>query len=585
MAVTVGGIFLALAATLCGFEYVAISLLAASIIGEWWFDQKSPRADILLHQADFGIPMRYVLRIVVAIVASSHVDGQGALRTYLVVAILYVLVLCGRALHKEYRDVGPLKEMETRNIPRSPRIAVEPPRRTSLMVVTQLAVIVPTVLGAPWWLVAAFGTIAIVALASVTIPEVRSSWAMRMQKRRTGLTEPLRQVQEFILDYRPEVIVHLSGPETASYQINTWLEPLETLSQNVLIVIRDAKLFGKVRATTIPILALKDAGELMMLDLSPVRIVLYPSNTGNNIHLLRLPNVMSGFIGHGDSDKSASNNPFSRVYDELWVAGEAGADRYRKSNLGIHDDQYRFVGRPQVHSITTTPIRGDVQVPIILYAPTWEGVNLEQEYSSVLAAGTKIVAGLLAADPPVQLIYKSHPFTGQRDAKYRGAHARIVAMINLANANNGTQHEVIMSGPKQPTINDCFNRASGLISDISSVVSDFLASEKPYAVFNHTDLDATSFVREYPSSGAATIIGRDGSGIDEFIAVVTGTDEDGRIAARAELSSYLLGRPEQRTLASFQESVSAFITRSEFERINYRGIDQPRLGSAALDAE
>jgi hypothetical protein len=31
------------------------------------------------------------------------------------------------------------------------------------------------------------------------------------------------------------------------------------------------------------------------------------------------------FIGHGDSDKQASFNPFSRVYDEVWVAGAAAS--------------------------------------------------------------------------------------------------------------------------------------------------------------------------------------------------------------------------------------------------------------------
>ena len=83
----------------------------------------------------------------------------------------------------------------------------------------------------------------------------------------------------------------------ASYQINTWLESLEALDRRVFIVLRDHPLFARMASTTIPTLELKDPGELLMLDFSSARVALYPSNTGNNIHLLRLPTLMSAFIG------------------------------------------------------------------------------------------------------------------------------------------------------------------------------------------------------------------------------------------------------------------------------------------------
>jgi len=457
--------------------------------------------------------------------------------------------------------------METRNIPGSPRIHDAPPRRAFEVVVTQLLVLAPVLFGAPWLPVLLAGLVAVAVLAVVTIPDVRASWALRQQKRATGFTAPLRQIQEFLDDYQPEVVVHLSGPAEAGYQINTWLESLEALDRRVFIVLRDHPLFTRLASTSIPTLELKDPGELLMLDFSSARVALYPSNTGNNIHLLRLPTLMSAFIGHGDSDKSASNNPFSRAYDELWVAGEAGADRYRRSKLGVHEDQYRFVGRPQVHGISREPRLGDEAVPTVLYAPTWEGVNHDQEYSSVSAIGVRVVESLLAADPPVRVVFKAHPFTGQRDAKYRVVLARIAGLLDDAAARTGVDHRVIKGG----SINEWFNRSSALITDISSVVSDFLASEKPYAVFNHTADDDTTFRSDYPSTGAGTTIGRDGRGIAEFIAVVTQQAPDTQAGPRAELATYLLGPPERRTLESFKGSVDAFIARSEAERADYRG--------------
>ncbi len=565
-AATVGALFLAVLCAVLGLEIGALVLLLVSVVGELAFERRRSPASVLLDQASFGIAMRFVVRLVVGLVATEHVDSAAAWRTLTVVGVVYALMLCARALHDEYRELGPLKPMRTRNIPGSPRIHAAPPRRVVEVVTSQLLVLAPALMGAPWWLVLVLAVVGLVVLARVSVPDMQASWRMRQQKRATGYTGPLRQIQDFLDEHRPEVIVHLSGPETAAYQINTWLEALEALDRRVFIVLRDPPLFSRMASTSIPALELRDPGELLMLDFSSARIALYPANTGNNIHLLRLPTLMSAFIGHGDSDKSASNNPFSRAYDELWVAGAAGADRYRRSGLGIHEDQYRVVGRPQVHAITRTPLLGDEDVPTVLYAPTWEGVNLDQEYSSVSAVGTRIVESLLASDPPVRVVFKTHPFTGQRDAKYRFVVARISALIDEAAARTGIDHRVVKGG----SINEWFNRASALVTDISSVVSDFLASEKPYAVFNHTDLDDDAFRAEFPSTAAGIAIGRDGRGIGELIDVVTRVAPDERAEARASLATYLLGPPSHRSLEAFQDAIDAMIARSETDRADYR---------------
>ncbi len=565
-AATVGGLVLAVLSAMAGLEIAALVLLLVSVVGEAFFERRPTPAGILLRHASFGVPMRFALRLVVALVATERAHSIGAWRALMVVGVAEVVVLCVRALHVTYREIGPLKPMRTRNIPGDTRIHDAPPRRVVEVVVSQLLVLAPALVGAPWWVVVPLAAVGIGLLVVASVPDMLASWRMRQQKRATGFTGPLRAVQDFLDDYRPEVVVHLSGPDTAAYQINTWLEALESLDRRVFIVLRDPPLFGRMASTSIPSLELRDPGELLMLDFRAARIALYPANTGNNIHLLRLPTLMSAFIGHGDSDKSASNNPFSRAYDELWVAGEAGADRYRRSGLGIHEAQYRYVGRPQVHAISREPGLGDDEVPTVLYAPTWEGVNLDQEYSSVSAVGVKVVEALLAAQPPVRVVFKAHPFTGQRDAKYRFVLARIAGLIDDAAARTGIDHRVVKGG----SINEWFNRATALVTDISSVVSDFLASEKPYAVFNHSALDDASFREEFPSTGAGTTIGRDGRGIAEFIDVVTRAAPDVHAERRASLAAYLLGPPEHRSLESFQAAIDAMIARSETDRAAYR---------------
>ncbi len=560
-----GTLALAIVFALVDLDLAAAIALTISVLAEWGLEKRATSAATLLRQASAGPPLRFSLRVTAAVLAATSFAGPSARATFIAVSLAIVVLLCGRALHAEYRRLGPLKPMRTRHIPGDTYIGEGAPARPLLSTSAQAVALIPALFGAPWWLVLALGALGVVALAWGTIPDALTSWRMRSAKRATGFTPQLRTVQQFLDDYQPEVIVHLSGPDTAAYQINTWLEALEALDQRVLILLRDHPLFEKMAKTALPTLSLPAPSELLMLDFAAAKVALYPSNTGNNIHLLRLPTIMSAFIGHGDSDKSASNNPFSKVYDELWVAGEAGADRYRNSGMNIAESSYRFVGRPQVHQIEETPRVGEEPLPTVLYAPTWEGVNQLQEYSSLRAVGPQIIADLIASRA-VRIIYKPHPFTGQRDAKYRAAHTQIKNLLDAASADFGIDHRVVSGG----SLPGWMNQSTALISDISSVLSDWLASEKPYAVFNHTELDTRDFREAYPSSAAATIFDRQNHQFDGFIDVVTGAGPDQLAEYRSRLATYLLGPVEKRSLASFRDAVTALVARSTEERAQYR---------------
>src|SRR5262249_15877459 len=87
--------------------------------------------------------------------------------------------------------------------------------------------------------------------------------------------------------------------------------------------------------TTAPVICVPGGVHLMNLELSTVRVALYAANVGKNIHLLRVPTMKHVFIGHGDSDKLASVNPYSKVYDQVWPPGPAGpAPRRRGARPG-----------------------------------------------------------------------------------------------------------------------------------------------------------------------------------------------------------------------------------------------------------
>ena len=172
--------------------------------------------------------------------------------------------------------------------------------------------------------------------------------------------------------------------------------------------------------TRLPVLCAPAGTVLMSFDLSTVRGALFVANAATNIHLLRKRGMTTAFIGHGDSDKQASSNPFVKVYDELWVAGPAGAERYEGPDTVAVTGRLVEVGRPQAG--TSGPRNRSGEPATVLYAPTWEGWGDEPYHSSLPFEGVELVRRLLAT-PGVRLLYRPHPLTGTRSGTVRRAHA------------------------------------------------------------------------------------------------------------------------------------------------------------------
>ncbi|GAA1008790.1 hypothetical protein Aple_063470 [Acrocarpospora pleiomorpha] len=334
-------------------------------------------------------------------------------------------------------------------------------------------------------------------------------------------------VDQRVREYRPEVLLYFSGPANAIYQASMWLPVLENIDRRAMIVLRERPLMRVLGPTTLPVLCIPSAVELMNFrGLDTARVALFASNVGNNIHMLRRPGLVSVFIGHGDSDKEASFNPFTKVYDEVWVAGQAGRDRYQRAAVGVRDASIVEVGRPQLAGISRS--RPGHPYRTVLYAPTWEGWTDDLHHTSVAALGPELVQALM--DNSVHLIYKPHPLTGHRCPATRAAHQRILAMI----AKAGRQSSRVATDD----LYACFNQADLLVGDISSVVADFLVSGKPYVVSNVAGLP--DFRERYPTARAAYLLGQDLNELPEILAQLD-KDEDALAEERRDLRNYLLG--------------------------------------------
>ncbi len=421
-------------------------------------------------------------------------------------------------------------------------------------------------------LVAGAAVMALGVAVSASVP-----WLLTVRRVRAERLPRLRAAQAYLDEVVPEVVLYHGDNEKAVHEVVMWLPTLEGLPQRSLVLVRNRAAFEALPATSSVVLCVPAAQDLMTLRLDCLRVALFVSNIGNNIHLLRHAGIRTAFIGHGDSDKSASANPFSKVYDEIWVAGPAGRERYARAGVDVRPEVFVEVGRPQLELVRPA---GDTRspVPTLLYAPTWEGWNAEQDYCSVATHGEHLVQAVLASATSIRLLYRPHPYTGRRSRAVAAAHRRIVALIDEANAQAGLsgtgstgqappasratsareQHEAeVRAGeqwlrqlptqghavltPHEVPLISCFNVADGLVTDVSSVLSDFLASGKPIAVCNPRGRAAGEFTATFPAVAAGTVLPPQQQDLSAWLAVISGAVPDPAAATRAAVRQHLLG--------------------------------------------
>ncbi|WP_157250522.1 CDP-glycerol glycerophosphotransferase family protein [Nonomuraea typhae] len=515
-----------------------------------------------LARVHLGVTLRFVIREMAAVLLVARTTGPDSPWFIALAAGLFTMhgvraVQTGLAIR--LRETLATMPVTTRgldvgalNIPRMP-----PEFLTNYRGVRFLYLDVLPVLGA------AFGALAAAAGAGlglllgcagllVLIPYVRRAAPL------SDAARVIAVVDKQVRDYRPEVILYFSGAAEAAYQARMWLPTLERIDRRAIVVLRERGMADRIGPTSLPVLTIPSAADLMGFHaLGHARLCLYVANVGKNIHMLRIPGLRSAFIGHGDSDKEASFNPFSRVYDEVWVAGPAGRDRYLRARVGVRDECVHEVGRPQLEGISTEgpglPYR------TVLYAPTWEGWTDDLHHTSLSAMGPRIVRALLDHRPGLRVVYKPHPLTGHRDKAAARAHRQIVAMLDAAElARSKARHPAGGRSPapirhlvvEKGELYECFNQADLMITDISSVVADFLAGGKPYAVTNVSGMGERAFHERYPTTGAGVLLGQDLAALAGFLDGV-----DTLACARRKLRAYLLGPDEPDAMTRFNAAV------------------------------
>jgi hypothetical protein len=357
--------------------------------------------------------------------------------------------------------------------------------------------------------------------------------------------------------YAPTFVLYYGVATGSEYQVKMWMEYLERIGEPFIVILRHRSTFGKIRGMTdVPVVARTSMRQLDDVMVPSVTTAFYVNNSAVNAHLVRYPEITHVQLLHGDSDKATSFNPITAMFDKIFVAGQAGIDRYANNGVDIPAQKFEIVGRPQVEAVAH---RTEANIPVrtVLYAPTWEGHFADTNYGS-LAVGPVIVRALLARG--IRVIFRPHPYS-YRNPEASESIRTIKDLLAYDRESGSLEHLWGTTAEKEMSVFDCFNAADAMISDVSSVVPDFLYSGKPYSVVCMQGA-TEDFASEFPLAGAAYVISRDLSDLDEALDDLLLHDR--KEEQRRQTRRYYLGDfPPEHYADGFLDAARALIHRHD----------------------
>jgi hypothetical protein len=311
-----------------------------------------------------------------------------------------------------------------------------------------------------------------------------------------GSVDPAAEQAE-VLIYFPENLQRL-------YQLSPWLPVMESIAavRPTACVLRAPDVHGALRAgTSLPLSFLPTYDDLMAFyERSRAKVVVYVNHGQLNFQSLTLRTALHVHVNHGESDKRSSYSNQAKAYDRVFVAGQVAARRYLDNVLEFDGRRLVTVGRPPLDFLSP-PILPPVPLPTVMYAPTWEGESLDNDWSSVRAFGVPIVEQLLGLGD-VRIVYKPHPrIATSSDPGVAGAHSAIMRLLTGAAAGAG--HLALVSGD----VLAAFPSVDALVTDVSAVGPDYLFV-RPECPLVLTDVrsDPEALARVTPLAAGADLV-------------------------------------------------------------------------------
>ena len=331
-----------------------------------------------------------------------------------------------------------------------------------------------------------------------------------------------------------KVAAFFADPPSKIYQIAQWIPVFEKAPAHLrpVIITRHAATTEELqKITTLLVIHARTYDLLMqLLEKSKFHALIYVNNSYQNFQTLAYQQAAHIHVNHGESDKISMVSNQAKAYDKVFVAGAAARDRYLSAVAWIDEKKLITIGRPQL-DLETQPILEASTLKTITYAPTWEGEDEANNYTSMDCYGKAIIDAALS-QPGSRVIYKPHPrILDSKDPLIISAHKYIM------NRLSGGANEVHLTGDVLSVLKD----TDLLISDISSVTLDYLYLRPAGAIFlsdrrsNRSELEAES-----PVASAAYIIDQSTiASLSQSLTKALATDE--LFSKRQEVCQYYFG--------------------------------------------
>ena len=270
-----------------------------------------------------------------------------------------------------------------------------------------------------------------------------------------------------------EVLAYFGDDISRSYQIQQWLPVYEELNKThkVQIICRQYPTTKHLRKlTNLPVNSVYDFFTLTdLIDANNYKVVLYVNNSFTNFQAMAAKKAFHVHLNHGESDKMSMTSRQMYAYDVVAVAGQAAKDRLKNALIVSDENKEVIIGRPQL-DLLQKPLEIVEGRKILTYAPTWEGDQEANNYSSVDVYGEKIVAAMLKV-PNSTVFYKPHPkVTTSPKSHMIKSHKAILALLDNANSKDSNAKHRFVSGDPMPVL----QVSDLLVSDVSAVTIDYL---------------------------------------------------------------------------------------------------------------
>lgn len=398
----------------------------------------------------------------------------------------------------------------------------------------------------PSWLLALLGVTISVALLETALLYVGwtawQAYALRRDASQLG-----RSLIDGLAKRAPSFLIYVSlGARQSKYIANQWLPALDQLPQDGMLLVREASQLAELGTTRHPVVYAPTPRDVERLTLPSVRVAFYLAYGERNGQLQRDPRLKHVLLLHGDSDKATSANNLARGADEIWVAGPAAIDRYAAAGIEVSRDRFAVIGRPQVSALRVGPTGNER--PVVLYAPTFEGYYDQTSYTSLDRMGVRMIRRILRKHPEVRVWFRPHPASGV----HRPSMITAITEITTVLRNAGDGH--LVTADQDLSLAECLDRADLLISDISSVATDFLYTERPVVGCNPSNLPTEEFVAAFPTQASSYVVGRGLDELDDAIRQALG--DDPLKQARIAMKLHVLGDTPDGPQAAFEAQMT-----------------------------